>query len=163
MHFLHFCLPFFIFFLHLTLFLSSCLLSIQSCSCAVPPTPTHHPSPPHTHCVPFLFFLTNLLLICVYIPPSHSFNSVSLSVLSEGLSWKRLPPTHSLFSLTSDLHSQWASAAFHMLPSTWLHTQTCEHAKWSVAHVNTCACNVLCCMRYARFCFLCVHDGIISR
>ena len=61
-----------------------------------------YPSLPHTLCS-FSVFLTNLLLMCVYIPPSHSFNSVSLSVLSEGLSWKRLPPTHSLFSFQLDI------------------------------------------------------------
>lgn len=53
--------------------------------------------------------------MCVYIPSSHSFNSVSLSLslvlarslarsLSEGLSWKRSPPTRSLFGAA--LHSQ---------------------------------------------------------
>lgn len=42
-----------------------------------------HPSA-HTHTVLFFsVFLTNLLLMCVYIPPSHSFNSVSLSQFSQ--------------------------------------------------------------------------------
>lgn len=48
-------------------------------------TNTYHYHP-HTHTLtvpfPFSFFLkTNLLLMCVYIPPSHSFNSVSLTSL----------------------------------------------------------------------------------
>lgn len=45
----------------------------------------HLPLPPtHTLTVPFpfsFFLKTNLLLMCVYIPPSHSFNSVSLTSL----------------------------------------------------------------------------------
>lgn len=78
-----------------SVFLSSCLQSIYS-------TPPWRRTQPPTHTM-FLFFLTNLLLMCVYILSSHSFNSVSLSVLSEGLSWKRLPPTHSLFSFQLDI------------------------------------------------------------
>lgn len=46
----------------------------------------HLPLPPthtHTHSQFLFLFLkkTNLLLMCVYIPPSHSFNSVSLTSL----------------------------------------------------------------------------------
>lgn len=56
--------------------------------------------------------------MCVYIPPSHSFNSVSLSVLSEGLSWKRLPPTRSLFSFCAPhqiyIHNEQAQCFSHV-------------------------------------------------
>lgn len=73
--------------------------------------------------------------MCVYIPPSHSFNSVSLSVLSEGLSWKRLPPTRSLFSFCAPhqiyIHNEQAQC-FHML-----HVKT--HAAAPLARVNACA------------------------
>lgn len=99
-----------------------------------------HSPPPHTHSVPFPFFLTNLLLMCVYIPPSHSFNSVSLSVLSEGLSWKRLPPTHSLFSVQLHIRFTFTMSKRSISHVALAHGYTCM---WTLELV-VCTCECMC-------------------
>lgn len=73
MHFLHLSLPFFSpsSSLFLFLFLSSCLHSIQSCSRAVPPPPTHTLTHPplctHTHSALFFYFFNQPLThVCLH-------------------------------------------------------------------------------------------------
>lgn len=67
----------------------------------------HLPLPPtHTHSqFLFLFFFkkkpTSYSCVSTSLPPT--LLTLSLSLLSEGLSWKRLPPTHSLFSFQLDI------------------------------------------------------------
>lgn len=66
----------------------------------------HLPLPPtHTHSQFLFLFLkkkpTSYSCVSTSLPPT--LLTLSLSLLSEGLSWKRLPPTHSLFSFQLDI------------------------------------------------------------
>lgn len=55
-----------------SVFLSSCLQSIYSCFCTVPPTPTRTLThPPHIHRVPFFFIFFDQPLTHVCLHPIH--------------------------------------------------------------------------------------------